>query len=192
MFLIFDVETNGKPQNWKLPHTDTFNWPRMVQIAWQYYDKDRVLLESKDYIIKPEAWTVPTSHEKMHGISTERAKEEGVFLNKALNEFNDLVDKADYIITHNMNLNSNVVGAEFVRKQIPTRLFSSELVCTMQESTYYCKLKGKYGYKWPSLQELHQILFGARFEDHHQAMVDTQATANSFFKLLDVRAFELY
>ena len=27
MYLFFDVETTGKPKNWKAPVSDTFNWP---------------------------------------------------------------------------------------------------------------------------------------------------------------------
>ena len=48
MFLFFDVESNGKPRKWNAPASDTFNWPRMVQIAWQFYDNTGVLLEADD------------------------------------------------------------------------------------------------------------------------------------------------
>ena len=39
MYLIFDTETTGLPKNWKAPITDTDNWPRCVQIAWQLHDE---------------------------------------------------------------------------------------------------------------------------------------------------------
>ena len=51
MYLFFDVETNGMPKNWNRPHTDPFNWPRMVQIAWMLFDENRKLKESYDAII---------------------------------------------------------------------------------------------------------------------------------------------
>ena len=192
MYLFFDVETAGMPRNWKSPVSDTFNWPRMVQIAWQLYDNERVLLETQDFIIKPEGYEIPYEAERIHGISTERAREEGHDLKEALLAFKEVIEKAEYIIAHNMNFDEKVVGAEFIRKSIEHRLFSSERYCTMQESTYYCKLPGKGGrYKWPTLLELHQKLFGTRFADAHQALVDAQACANCFFKLLDIEAIEL-
>ncbi len=192
MFLFFDVETTGMPRNWKAPVSDTFNWPRMVQIAWQAYDKDRLCTDAQEFIIKPEGWEIPYEAERIHKISTERALEEGVELKGVLQQFAKAIDEAEYIIAHNLNFDEKVVGAEFIRKSIEHRLFSSERFCTMQESTYYCKLPGTGGrFKWPTLSELHQKLFGVRFADAHSAMADTQATANCFFRLLDIEAIDV-
>jgi DNA polymerase-3 subunit alpha len=38
MYLIFDTETTGLPKRWDAPITDTDNWPRCIQIAWQLHD----------------------------------------------------------------------------------------------------------------------------------------------------------
>ena len=38
MYLIFDTETTGLPKNYNAPITDTDNWPRLVQLAWQLHD----------------------------------------------------------------------------------------------------------------------------------------------------------
>ena len=53
MYLIFDTETTGFPKNWKAPITDTDNWPRCVQIAWQLHDEMGELIEDQNYLIKP-------------------------------------------------------------------------------------------------------------------------------------------
>ena len=52
MYLIFDTETTGLPQNWKAPLTDFDNWPRMVQIAWQMHDEKGVLIDVKNFLIQ--------------------------------------------------------------------------------------------------------------------------------------------
>ena len=39
MYLIFDTETTGLPKSWNAPITNTDNWPRCVQIAWQLHDE---------------------------------------------------------------------------------------------------------------------------------------------------------
>ena len=80
MYLIFDTETTGLPRNWNAPITDTDNWPRCVQIAWQLHDKWGKLIIAKDYLVKPEGYDIPYDAEKIHGISTDLAFEQGVEL----------------------------------------------------------------------------------------------------------------
>ena len=80
MYIIFDTETTGLPRNWKAPMSDTDNWPRVVQIAWQLHDDMGRLIESKDYLIRPEGYNIPYDSEQIHGISTQLAEEQGVRL----------------------------------------------------------------------------------------------------------------
>ena len=75
-------ETTGLPKNWKAPLTDFDNWPRMVQLAWQTHDVNGSLISAKNYIIKPEGYDIPFNAEKIHGISTKIALEQGVLLSK--------------------------------------------------------------------------------------------------------------
>ena len=53
MYLIFDTETTGLPRNYKAPITDSANWPRAVQIAWQLHDQWGNLIEHQDFLIAP-------------------------------------------------------------------------------------------------------------------------------------------
>ena len=48
----------------------------MVQIAWLTFDNDGNKIDSKDYIIKPIGYTIPTEASNLHGITTERAMAE--------------------------------------------------------------------------------------------------------------------
>ena len=47
MYLIFDTETTGLPKRWDAPITDTDNWPRCIQIAWQLHDELVIVLSIK-------------------------------------------------------------------------------------------------------------------------------------------------
>lgn len=183
MLLFFDTETTGLPRNWKAPVSDTNNWPRMVQIAWLTYDNEGNPMEQNDFIIQPEGYTIPSKAASIHGISTERAKEEGRDLKEVLEKFAADITRADYLVAHNISFDEKIVGAEFIRKQITSQLFNKNKICTMQTSTNFCKLPGPYGYKWPTLSELHKILFGKDFQEAHNAAVDINATANCFWEL---------
>ena len=84
MYLIFDTETTGLPKRWNAPLTDSDNWPRCIQIAWQLHKEDGTLIEHQDYLIQPEGFNIPYDAEKVHGISTELAQEEGIPLIEVL------------------------------------------------------------------------------------------------------------
>ncbi len=78
MYLIFDTETTGLPKRWDAPLTDTDNWPRCIQIAWQLHDEMGRVVEHQDYLVKPEGFNIPYDAEKVHGISTELALKRGL------------------------------------------------------------------------------------------------------------------
>ena len=86
MFLIFDTETTGLPRSYSAPLTDFDNWPRMVQVAWQLHDAQGNLINSNSIIIKPEGYTIPFNAVQIHGITNERAIEEGHDLKAVLQE----------------------------------------------------------------------------------------------------------
>jgi len=183
MYLFFDTETAGLPRNRKAPVSDLNNWPRLVQIAWLQYDKSGSRVKGSDYIIKPEGFTIPYNATKIHGITTERAMEEGISLDVVLEEFSTAINGSDYLVAHNMDFDEKVVGAEFVRKNISNRLFQTPRICTMKTSTSFCEIPGPYGYKWPTLSELHFALFHTGIEDTHNALVDVEVCAKCFFQL---------
>ncbi len=183
MYLFFDTETTGLPRNWKAPVTDLNNWPRMVQVAWIFCDKTGKRIDTKTYIIKPENYTIPRDASKVHGITTERAISEGKDLKTVLLEFNDFVNQSSFIIAHNISFDEKIVGAEFLRKSVNSDFFRKRKLCTMQESTSFCRITGKYGYKWPTLSELHTKLFGFDFVGAHDAFADIDATEKCFWEM---------
>ncbi len=186
MYLIFDTETTGLPQNWKAPLTDFDNWPRLVQLAWQVHDVKGKLVDVKNYIIKPEGYNIPFNASKIHGISTKRAVKEGLPLLEVLEIFHQQIQEVKFVVGHNIDFDNNIVGCEFLRKNIPNLLQSIPSIDTKEDATDYCKIPGGRGggFKWPSLTELHQTLFGKAFVEAHNASADVEATARCFLELL--------
>lgn len=187
MFLIFDTETTGRPQNYNAPLTDLDNWPRLVQLAWQLHDSTGKLLAAHSYIIKPEGFDIPFMAEKIHGISTKRALTEGHDLRETLALFIEHLKQAHYLVGHNVQFDINILGAEFIRCNLNTStLLSGRQKDTGELSTSFCELPGGPGgrFKMPKLSELHEKLFGTGFDDAHDAAYDVEATAKSYFELL--------
>lgn len=187
MYLFFDTETTGLPNNWNAPVTDTKNWPRMVQLAFLLYQPDGTLLESENYIIKPDGYKIPLDVSKVHGITTERANIEGQELSTVLAKFYSSFEKAKTLVAHNMDFDEKILGCEFYRTTKQNPLSTKQLYCTMKNPAIikYCAIPPiRYGsYKWPKLPELHSKLFGTTFMEAHNATIDIQATARCFFEL---------
>jgi DNA polymerase-3 subunit alpha len=186
MFLIFDTETTGLPKKWKAPLTDFDNWPRMVQLAWQCHDLDGKFLFAKNHVIKPDGFTIPEEVVKVHGITDEIAHEKGIALADALADFVADVQKAKFIIGHNIEFDINIVGAELLRSGMPEIMTKAPQICTKVESTAYCAIMKNGKPKWPTLTELHTKLFGAAFEEAHNAAADVEATTRCFLELVRV------
>jgi DNA polymerase-3 subunit alpha len=186
MFLIYDTETTGLPRNYEAPVSDLENWPRLVQLAWQLHDAKGRLTNAGNHLVKPEGFTIPYNAEKLHGISTEMATKEGEELTKVLGAFLADLGKAAVVVGHNIDFDINIIRAEFLRTGLEDGLENKPQVCTKMESIDHCALPGGRGggYKWPTLAELHQKLFGAAFGDAHDASADVQATARCFFELV--------
>lgn len=194
MFLVFDTETTGFPRDWNVPYTDTSNWPRVVQIAWQLHDEMGRLIEHKDFLIRPEGFDIPFDAEKVHGISTELAHLGGDSLHDVFDLFNKALSKATFLVGQNLNFDLNVAGCEFVRLGQETPLHSLPVLDTCTEFTAeLCQLPGgKNGRpKLPTLTELHQYLFNKPFEEAHNATADVEATARCFFELIRREHFTL-
>jgi len=191
MITVFDTETTGLPKNYKAPAYDLDNWPRLVQLAWSIYDYDGKTLVENEFIIKPEGFEIPVAASKVHGITTERALKEGIPLKKALEFFSKALSKTDYLVAHNISFDEKIIDAEFIRTNLKTNLNSLNKICTKEASTEYCKLPGKYGYKWPNLTELYNILFNRDFDGAHNALADVRACARCFFELVKLQEIEL-
>jgi DNA polymerase III subunit epsilon len=183
MYLFFDTETTGLPKNWKAPVTDLNNWPRLVQLAYLFYDKNGNKIAEGDHIIKPEGFIIPIESSRIHGISTEKANQEGVPLLGVLEEFQDLISQSEYLVAHNMSFDEKIMGSEFLRTGMSNSVASKPKICTMQSTTNFCAIDGPYGFKWPKLTELHYKLFQTGFDEAHNAAVDISATAKCFWEL---------
>ncbi|MBT8376241.1 MAG: DNA polymerase III subunit alpha [Bacteroidia bacterium] len=192
MYLIFDTETTGLPKRWDAPITDTDNWPRAVQIAWQLHDALGNCIEHEDYLIKPEGFNIPFDAEKIHGISTELAESAGEELSKVLEKFNDALAKTKFVVGQNVQFDLNIMGAEFVRADMSNQLQELPVLDTCTEHTAnLCQIPGgRYGkFKLPTLTELHEFLFNQPFNEAHNATADVEATARCFFELVRLKEF---
>ena len=192
MYLIFDTETTGLPKRWDAPVSDTDNWPRCVQIAWQLHDREGALVEQFSALVRPEGFNIPYDAEQIHGISTALAEQEGLGLEAVLERFEEAIGSAVFLVGQNVGFDINIMGAEYFRSGRENPLEGKPVLDTCTEATAeLCRLPGGRGgkFKLPTLTELHQHLFDAPFEEAHNATADVEATARCFLELVRTGAY---
>lgn len=172
--LIFDTETTGLPKLRQPSSRGPNNWPHIVSISWVILDADtNKVIDLKSHIVKPRNWIIPQDSVKIHGITQEKAVQEGVDLQIAISEF--LAQPYDILVAHNLEFDYNVLhnainwdlGIEF-------KGITKPKYCTMELSKDICKLNGMFGYKSPKLIELYEYTFKRKPDTHslHNSLYD--------------------
>lgn len=171
--------------------SDVDNWPRVIQLAWQLFNEKGELAGERCDLIKPEGFTVPvTDFHIKHNLTQVRCEDHGIPILIALQEFSHAMKECKYIIAHNMDYDYPVTGAEFIRLGAKSGS-KPHKICTMKSSTNFVGIPGKYGFKFPNLNELHNKLFQSDFSGAHDALNDVRACAKCFFELIKLQIINL-
>ena len=201
-YLFFDTETTGlfvdEKQTFDLHHFffnnlrfQMMKQPHMVQLSWITTDNDCNIISQHDYIIQPKGFSIPPEATRIHGITTEIAKEKGTPIKEVIGKFMEDVYAAKTLVGHNIEFDKKVINTELIRLRLNNEyddmnsydFMSKESICTMKESILFCEIPSRnyyHPYKQPKLQELHKKLFGYEFEDAHNSMSDVTATLKCF------------
>lgn len=185
VYLFFDTETNGLPRSYDAPPSTTSDWPRIVTLAWLVAGADGKELRSEHALVKPDGWSISAETTAVHGITTERARAEGVPVERVIKRFAVPVWQCGAMIAHNFNFDHGVVGSEFLRAGLADPIAPKMSLCTMLSTVDVVRLPGKRAgsFKWPRLAELHRFLFDVDPPDQHDALGDVRSTAKCFFEL---------
>ena len=183
--IVMDVETNGLiKQRGITPTKDNLHmFPNIVQFSWGLFTETGECKSMKDYIIKPDGWTM-NGKEAFHGITLEKALKEGVDIQTVLNEYkHDIENCCSKLVCHNLNFDKHVVLSEFIRHGMDLNDVGE--YCTMKSTINYCKITPKVRgeYKWPSLEQLYQQCFKEKLQNAHNSYYDVMNCAKCYFAI---------
>lgn len=207
MITVFDTETTGLPKNWRAPIFDLDNWPRVIQLAWLVADLSGQEIKRREVLIKPDGWRIPDGSDGkdasfwiVNGFNNQISEKDGQPMDAVLVEFIQDIEQSTYLVSHNMDFDHKVLGAEMIRygrraERRPLR------ICTKEAGTEFCKIPFansrerrpwvKQNWKWPKLEELYVKLFGHDFENKHQAGGDVTALKECFFEMVRLDVIQL-
>jgi len=172
--LIFDTETTGLCNHKSPDHTVQ---PYPVQLACILVQDNKVM-SMASVIINPGV-PVESAAAAIHGITQEVIDQIGMPLKAATGLFLNFLNRADRIVAHNIDFDLIITEAMLYRTLADydmDKFRAVPRVCTMQSTTDICKLPGKFGYKWPKLDEAYRKLVDpAGFKGAHDALSDVMA-----------------
>jgi DNA polymerase-3 subunit alpha len=168
-------------------------WPRLVQVAWAAYGEQGNCLTAEAHLVYPTDFTIPVAATRIHGISTARAKLEGLALGWVVDRvLRATREHGRILVGHNVGFDRNVIAAEMYRVGYSKATVEMEFgamrhLCLMRSAATYCRIPGRFGKaKYPTLVELHQKLFGDKPRLCHTAPADVETTARCFFRLREL------
>src|SRR3990167_6179887 len=196
-YLIYDTETNGLPI-YDRP-SGMLGQPRIVELAAMIIDKDDIVLDSMDVLIRPDAerWTIEPDLQAIHGITTERCLAEGHDIIKGRDRLLEMARRCTFRIAHNAAFDSRMVRIEIRKsglgqdaegwwKEFPT-------FDTQHKATRYCQLPptdkmaaaGRRSFKTPKLVEAFAHFFPGDplLNSAHAAAHDIEMTRRVFWAI---------
>lgn len=180
--LGFDTETTGIPL-WKEP-SEHEGQPHIVQLAGILVDSEsREVISQMDVIVRPDGWIIPDDVAAIHGITTERAMDEGIPEPDALEQFLELYRQCQLRVAHNTTFDNRLI-------RIALKRFQPDLISDEEwkdNSRYYCTLvnckKIMGGNKGHTLSEAYKHFTGNDLVDAHSALADAKACLQIYWEL---------
>lgn len=181
--LVIDTETSGLPPRGKTDITNSILWEscRIVQIAWAKYTPVGDLISKQCYTIYPDGYTIPDIVANIHGITTEKARNEGIDIVEAFSKLYTDLEDIQIIVAHNMKFDDSVIQSEIYRykqSNLYNKWCNIRKDCTMM-------MMNIPGRKWFKLNELYKHCFNKEpGQILHRADADVEICGEIYFHII--------
>lgn len=191
MILGYDSETSGLPA-FSDP-SDAPHQPHLIQLAMILQDMEGKELDRFVSIVKPGPGCIMEPEAfAAHGISLERAMDEGCAPLVALDAFLEFSGKAQLMAGHNESFDRRIMRILSARHRGVKWEPTCPSFCTMWKSKFIINLPptermiatGMPGPKAPKLEEAYHYFFGEKLEGAHDALVDVEASLRVMWHLI--------
>ena len=196
MILAWDTETTGLPL-YSSPSMHP-NQPHIVQLALVQHNDAGEEIEAESIIVRPNGWVISPQVAAIHGITHERAMDEGVSERVAVIAYVMAQAQATHRVAHNLPFDDRIMRIAMLRFGV-----QKDLIETIERRagfdtcraaapivnlppTEKMRAAGFKNPKSPKLGECFKHFFGEELAGAHDALVDARACARIYFKLKGV------
>lgn len=180
--LFIDTETSGIPKRWNRPYSDQKNWPSVIQVAWIICSADGKEVKRMSRYIYEHDIEIAAASEKVHGINKHFLEKTGDRRKEVLRKLAyDIKKYNPLIIGHFIELDVQILSADYFRAQLQNPFQGQHFFCTMLDSKKYAL---NPSIEYLRLPQLHEHLFDSSPQETHEAEQDAELTARCFFELL--------
>jgi DNA polymerase III subunit epsilon len=197
MLMFFDTETTGLP-DFKAP-SDAPQQPRLVQLAMISVDPEtRERMGRSNMIVRPDGWTIPDETAALHGITTERAMDEGMNFADVMEEFHSFLALSNHQLAYGLPFDQRIMRIAMFREgKSRVEIEAREKMpgtCIMRLATPLCKIPptaammatGRKTFKNPKLAEAMKILMDEELIGAHDAMADIEGAMRLYWHIQDL------
>jgi len=167
---LFDTETTDLVKN-RL--TALTRQPEIVAFYCGVYSPKGKLIDELDFKVKPKRPMTPENI-AIHGITNEELADRPAF-SKFAKQVVTFMQSCDRVVAHNLSFDRDMVEIELERLALPIKWPPG--VCTVEQSQSITGLRF-------TLSNLHEHLFGKKFDEVHTAKADGAALARCYFELV--------
>ena len=195
--LVFDTETTGLPL-FREP-SDHAKQPHLVQLALVRYYHHSSRVDEMSVLIRPDGWKIPPEMTAIHGISHDRAMDEGIPEADAVLLYGAGVVATGLRVAHNESFDRRIMRIAAVRAGL-----SADLIKSLEARPHYCtcesakpivnlpptekmRAAGFNGPKAPKLEECIRHFFDEPLDGAHDALVDARACGRLYFHLKSLK-----
>ncbi len=181
--LFLDTETSDKPKHWNASTGEVEQWPYILQIAWTVCEKSGETVLTKDFYINPGDIEMGEESMKVHGITLDFLKKNGIKRQQVLQKLSDDLNKYNpLVVGHFLKFDIKMLEVGFNRAGIKQSFVKRPKFCTM---FFTRSIFLGANNRLLRLNELYKSLFGEEFKNQHNALYDALAAKDCFFKLLN-------
>lgn len=188
-YITFDFETSGLPRGNNPDarrNLSDYDTCRAVSLSAARFSDRGVLLDTFDKIVYPEDFEISARSTEIHGISKEKALEEGTPFPEVFVGFMKFIGShTKTMIAYNLNFDINVLRSEMLRHDLNMDLIKDlDFRCALllaRRSYLKIDLSTPRPY---SLVNIYKVLFGYDFADAHNSLADSIACGKVYHRLV--------
>lgn len=189
-YLVIDTETSGlfkfRDADGKPVPADAPGQPRLASVAFIYVDPGMSVISEREFLIKPDGWSLDAGAAAVNGLTMERLEAEGVPVGDVLDLYTDAINDSRVVLAFNAQFDTKMMRGELRRAGRPDLFDQTKNICAMRACDGIV-IKPDGGRGWPKLTHA-CAHFNIEQQDQHTALGDARACLEVFKHLVAIGA----